>query len=180
MTLTKKICRQQQIDALLKLAQAPEQKAQQEMRILEQLLQLPTFKRASVLGITLSQEMEFKTQVVIAAAAKLNKTIVIPKTLPKRQMAFYQYDATTTLVKSHFGVWEPVPTTEVIPDLMIVPGLAFTDEGHRLGFGGGYYDRYLSQHPMPTIALALKPQQKSKPDWTVAPFDIKIEQVIKG
>nr|WP_010011048.1 5-formyltetrahydrofolate cyclo-ligase [Loigolactobacillus coryniformis] len=63
-------------------------------------------------------------------------------------------------------------------DLLIVPGLAFTGKGQRLGFGGGYYDRFLAQHPQTTLGLALSPQFYPVADWPVEPFDIRIDQVI--
>lgn len=178
--LTKKAQRQQRIQQLVELSQQPALKQAQEAMILKQLAASSAFQAATVIGITLSQSIEYQTQPVIELARQLGKTVVVPKTLPKRQMAFYELTPTTELIKSDFGVLEPVATVVRVPDLMIVPGLAFTDDGWRLGFGGGYYDRYLAQNPMPTIALALKPQQKAASDWTVDPFDIRINQVIKG
>ncbi len=60
-----------------------------------------------MIGTTLSNEFELDTQPVIQRAEKEQKKIVVPKTLPKRQMAFYEMDEQSVLVRSSFGVLEP-------------------------------------------------------------------------
>ncbi|MSD83329.1 5-formyltetrahydrofolate cyclo-ligase [Lactobacillus curvatus] len=178
---TKEQIRQQQIAALQTLAQTPALKSAQEAKLLQLLMATEAFQTATIIGITLSQPIEMATNPVIDAIRFAGKQVVVPKTLPARQMAFYPLTATTDLATSSYGVLEPVITASsqaIIPDLMIVPGLAFSPEGWRVGFGGGYYDRYLVQHPMPTIALALKPQQRSA-DWAIDEFDVQLDQVLQ-
>ena len=170
---TKKQIRQQQIAALQTLAQTPALKHAQEAQLLELLMATEVFQKATIIGVTLSQPIE--------AIRLAGKEVVVPKTLPERQMAFYPLTATTELTTSSYGALEPVVTAGsqvLIPDLMIVPGLAFSPEGWRVGFGGGYYDRYLAKYPMPTVALALKPQQRSA-DWAIDEFDIQLDQVLQ-
>lgn len=59
-------------------------------------------------------------------------------------MIFAPY-VTNELKKSKFGIMEPTNLTEVTPDYILVPGLAWNSDGYRIGFGGGYYDRYLKK-----------------------------------
>jgi 5-formyltetrahydrofolate cyclo-ligase len=61
-------------------------------------------------------------------------------------------------------------------DLMIVPGLAYTREGYRLGFGGGYYDRYLQNYHGKTISLAFNEQLV--PNFLVEEHDIPVSEII--
>ncbi|AWZ41831.1 5-formyltetrahydrofolate cyclo-ligase [Latilactobacillus sakei] len=176
---TKQQVRQQGLAALQRLAQQPANKQQQEAILLQKLIDSAAFQSATVIGMTLNQPIEVATQPIIEAAQAAGKRIVVPRTLPKRQMAFYELTPTTVLERSHFDVLEPQITGEpIVPDLMIVPGVVFSLDGWRVGFGGGYYDRYLAAHHMNTVALALKPQQVKVPDWSVDQFDVKLKHII--
>ena len=96
-------------------------------------------------------------------------------------MEFVAIDEDTTFEETSFGVLEPVDGT-VIPaeeiDLMVVPGVAFTTTGKRLGFGGGYYDRYLANYQGATISLALNTQVAAEDEWEADPFDIRVNKVL--
>ncbi|MHA8262889.1 5-formyltetrahydrofolate cyclo-ligase [Lactobacillaceae bacterium Melli_B3] len=102
--------------------------------------------------------------------------------MPGFQMEFVRYDDATKLAESAFGIMEPT-NGEVINkagiDLIIVPGLAFATDTHdRLGFGGGFYDRYLADFSGDTISLALPIQVYAIPNWTVNEYDIKVKTII--
>ncbi|KRM21173.1 5-formyltetrahydrofolate cyclo-ligase [Latilactobacillus graminis] len=179
---TKKQIRQQQIEALQVLAQTPNIKQAQEAQLLALFVASEAFQTATVIGVTMSQVFEVDTQPLIEAMRLAKKQVVIPKTLPNRQMAFYPFTVATKLAMSFYGVLEPIVTEDsvaVVPDLMLVPGLAFSSDGWRVGFGGGYYDRYLMHHPMSTIALALKPQQRNT-DWAIDEFDVPIDHIFQA
>ena len=134
-----------------------EQKQFIDQALTERLLQHPFYQEAKVIATYLSFSHEFQTQGLIEQAQKDGKKVLIPKTYPKGRMDFVVYHP-QQLVKTSFGLLEPQGDLEVVDasqiDLIHVPGLAFTTEGYRIGYGGGYYDRYLehfSGHTLSTI-----------------------------
>jgi len=157
--------------------------AQREINeIYLQLFDDPSFKAAQTIGITMSIENEIPTFPIIKKCWDMGKKVYIPKTFGDYSMTFVEYTADTELETSSFGVREPKDYTDNAlnpPDLIITPGLAFSeDQKARLGFGAGYYDRYLSQYPTKTIALALSRQYYLKTQWPVYVLDKPIDQII--
>lgn len=133
------------------------QKVTMDLALTERLLQHPFYQEAKVIATYLSFSHEFQTQGLIEKALRDGKKVLIPKTYPKGRMDFVVYHP-QQLVKTSFGLLEPQGDLEVVDasqiDLIHVPGLAFTTEGYRIGYGGGYYDRYLehfSGHTLSTI-----------------------------
>ena len=133
------------------------QKVAMDEALTEWLLQHPFYQEANTIATYLSFPHEFQTQELIEQALKDGKKVLIPKTYPKGRMDFVVYHP-QQLVKTSFGLLEPKGELEVVDasqiDLIHVPGLAFTTEGYRIGYGGGYYDRYLEHftgHSMSTI-----------------------------
>lgn len=124
------------------------------------LLQEPAVIHAKVIGITLSAFPEVETWNLIQTFWSLGKKVVVPKCEPKsRKMTFYEITSFQQLEIVYMQLSEPVPhlTTKISKqdiDCLIVPGLAFDRQGFRLGFGGGYYDRFLSDFDKKTISLA--------------------------
>lgn len=138
-------------------ALSQEQKQAMDRVLTEGFLQHPFYQEAKTIATYLSFPHEFQTQELIEQALKDGKKVLIPKTYPQRRMEFVVYDP-QQLVKTSFGLLEPQGDLEVVEPSQIglihVPGLAFTTEGYRIGYGGGYYDRYLEHfagHTMSTI-----------------------------
>ena len=134
-----------------------EQKQAMDQALTEGLLQYPFYQEANTIATYLSFPHEFQTHELIEQALRDGKKILIPKTYPKGRMDFVVYHP-QQLVKTSFGLLEPQGNLEVVDasqiDLIHVPGLAFTTEGYRIGYGGGYYDRYLehfSGHTLSTV-----------------------------
>ena len=134
-----------------------EQKQAMDRALTERFLQHPFYQEAKVIATYLSFPHEFQTQELIKRMLKDGKKVLIPKTYPKGRMEFVVYDP-KQLAKTSFGLLEPQGDLEVVEpsqiDVIHVPGLAFTTEGYRIGYGGGYYDRYLEHfagHTMSTI-----------------------------
>jgi len=108
--------------------------------------------------------------------------VYLPKTMPHRQMAFLPFIDNESLVVSNYGIPEPAYDEALVnqsPDLVIVPGLAFaTDTNYRVGFGGGYYDRFLAKYSGNTVALVPTAMRFDKADWSIEEYDIKIGKLI--
>ena len=155
-----------------------EQKQFIDQALTEQLLQHPFYQEAKVIATYLSFSHEFQTQELIDQALKDGKKVLIPKTYPKGRMDFVVYDP-QQLVKTSFGLLEPQGDLEVVPasqiDLIHVPGLAFSKEGYRIGYGGGYYDRYLEHFTGHTLSTIYPCQIQ---DFIPEKHDIPVEEVL--
>ena len=155
-----------------------EQKQAMDQALTDQFLKHPFYQEAKVIATYLSFPHEFQTQELIEQALKDGKKVLIPKTYPKGRMDFVVYDP-QQLVKTSFGLLEPQGDLEVVDasqiDLIHVPGLAFTTEGYRIGYGGGYYDRYLKHFPGHTLSTVYPCQIQ---DFIPENHDIPVEEVL--
>ena len=155
-----------------------EQKQFIDKTLTERLLQHPFYQEAKVIATYLSFPHEFQTQELIEQALKDGKKVLIPKTYPKGRMDFVVYDP-QQLVKTSFGLLEPQGNLEVVDasqiDLIHVPGLSFTTKGYRIGYGGGYYDRYLEQFSGHTLSTIYPCQIR---DFSPENHDIPVQEVL--
>lgn len=145
-----------------------EEKQLIEKDIYKTLFSTELWKISKVIGITISRHVEWDTQPIIQKAWKQGKLICIPKSNPnKHKMTFYKINSFAQVEKQHHSLFEPIPAeTEAVKknqiDLLIVPGLLFDKTGFRIGFGGGYYDRFLVDFPNETLSLLSQSQLLNK------------------
>lgn len=155
-----------------------EQKQAMDQALMDQFLKHPFHQEAKVIATYLSFSHEFQTQELIEQALKDGKKVLIPKTYPKGRMDFVVYDP-QQLVKTSFGLLEPQGNLEVVEpsqiDLIHVPGLVFMTEGYRIGYGGGYYDRYLKQFTGHTLSTVYPCQIQ---DFIPENHDIPVQEVL--
>lgn len=155
-----------------------EQKQATDQALTERFLNHPFYQEAKVIATYLSFPHEFQTQELIEQALKDGKKVLIPKTYPKGLMDFVVYHP-QQLVKTSFGLLEPQGDLEVFDasqiDLIHVPGLAFTTEGYRIGYGGGYYDRYLKHFTGHTLSPVYPCQIQ---DFMPEDHDIPVQEVL--
>ena len=154
------------------------QKVTMDLALTDQFLKHPFYQEAKVIASYLSFPHEFQTQELIEHALKDGKKVLIPKTYPEGRMDFVVYDP-QQLVKTSFGLLEPQGNLEVMDasqiDLIHVPGLVFTTEGYRIGYGGGYYDRYLEYFSGHTLSTVYHYQVQ---DFIPENHDIPVQEVL--
>lgn len=119
------------------------------------LLSLEEFANASCLALYSAAHNEIDTGLLLAEALKAGKRVLYPAVCG-HHMVFRCVEYPDQLRAGAFGIAEPLPGCAEHqadePDLIVVPGVAFDQAGHRIGYGKGYYDRFL-QHPGCTAHL---------------------------
>lgn len=112
------------------------------------------FNSSKVIYCYCSVNNEVDLTETIFAALNQNKIVALPKTIGN-EMIFVEISSLDDLVTGQFNIREPRENKKAADaDLIFVPGLAFTKEGKRIGYGGGYYDKYLSMHNCHTVGVA--------------------------
>ncbi|SDI95342.1 5-formyltetrahydrofolate cyclo-ligase [Salimicrobium halophilum] len=131
-----------------------------------QVLQTGRWKEAGTIAITVSKYPEWSTYSYLESAWAQGKTVAVPKVDPlDKGMEFYEVGSYDHLKEGYKGIMEPdssfcSPIHKTDIDLLFVPGLLFNYEGYRIGFGGGFYDRYLTDFFGATISVTSEAQLK--------------------
>lgn len=130
---------------------APEQKRARDAKVCSLLLQLATFRFADTLLLYSPRADEIDINPIIDRALELGKRVALPRCeAEQRGMTYHFIDSREQLRPGAFGILEPPPTLPCYHPLKdnhaavcVVPALVFDRNGFRLGYGKGYYDRYL-------------------------------------
>lgn len=137
----------------------PEQKVSLDTVIQSRLLALNEYAKADTMFTYVSKPIEVDTIALIRAAQVNHKKVAVPRCIPGTyDMLFYYINSMDDLETGSFGVMEPVPErcVPVPPNttgLCVVPGLSFDAQGYRLGYGKGYYDRFLAEFQGKTVGI---------------------------
>lgn len=113
--------------------------------------------------LAITDKKEVDTYQIIKKARKINPDIrvIVSKTAPQGELEHYLFDKSTKIEVNNWGIPEPVrgePADLDIIDLVIVPLLTFDKIGHRIGYGKGYYDRFLKKVPTANkVGVSLSP-----------------------
>lgn len=162
MEMDKKALRKQMLNRMKELSKPEFEQLSYE--IARSLYSSPLWLQAKTIGITVSKPPEADTWQIIRKAWEDGKRVAVPKCIPHtKQMVFRELKSFRELESVYYGLWEPSPekTDEVRSEeieTLIVPGLAYMKNGFRLGFGGGYYDRFLEHYKGRTVSLAFELQ----------------------
>lgn len=135
----------------LRQSMPKEIKDEKDTAIANQVRRLWQYENNSILLIYVSTEIEVDTFRIIRQAWEDGKRVAVPRCVPDtRNMEFYYIDSTDELEPGMFGVLEPSANPERLYQerdggLCIVPAFSYDWQGYRLGYGKGYYDRFLSR-----------------------------------
>ena len=147
----------------------------------DQIVSLPAYQKAKRIMAYLSMKGEADLDPLIRQALADGKEIYIPVCLPEKQMEAGRLLSMEHFKKGPYGLRDLPDGYEVISpeelDLVLVPGVACTKEGIRLGMGAGYYDRYLSYVPFEKRVVTLWDFQVIA-DIPFEPFDQKMAQIV--
>ena len=168
---------------LTKLTSLPEvRKKQIEKKLSRNLFNSKLWKKANVIGLTCSTEIEWNTMPIIQKAWSEGKGVAVPKTdSTKSTMKFYLIKNEGQLKVGYGNILEPIiELSRFIDkfeiDLLIVPGIVFDKYGYRIGFGGGYYDRFLTNFTNETVSLLSSKQLVDK--LPIEKHDINVQYLI--
>ena len=129
----------------------PEIKQKRDERIFEQLIALREYREAKMIVTYVSTDIEVDTMRLIRHSLEAGKQVAVPRCdeTIKGKMTFYIIDSFDKLEVGKYGLLEPSPercpeVADWSDSICIVPALCYDSMGYRLGYGGGYYDRFLS------------------------------------
>jgi len=137
------------------------------------------YRNAKTIYGYLPYNQEVRTVPMLEQALKDGKRVAVPKCYGE-EMRFIYIDDLSKVEKGYANIPEPIADEPVAEDktaLVLMPGLAFDKAGHRIGYGGGFYDKFLTAEPNhPTLALCYDFQMFAHLD--TEEFDIPVDQVL--
>ena len=139
------------------------------------------YRQAKTVYGYLPYNQEVRTVPILERALKDGKKVAVPKVYGETMRFIYLTDL-TAVENGYAGIPVPIADGPVADDptaLVLMPGLAFDKEGHRVGYGGGFYDKFLAKEPNhPTVALCYEFQLFDKLDTEA--FDIPVDCVLSA
>ncbi|MBQ6550662.1 MAG: 5-formyltetrahydrofolate cyclo-ligase [Lachnospiraceae bacterium] len=146
----------------------------------DRLFTLPAFADADSVFCFFGMAHEPDTKKILCEVLRRGKHLAMPRIEGKGLMTAREVTDLSSLRPGSFGIPEPSEEAPVVPagelSLILVPGLAFTEAGFRLGHGGGFYDRYLPETQCPAIGLC--PEQFITDELPIGAYDVRIPFVL--
>ena len=167
----------------LRAAHSDEEIHAMSLKVRDLVLGLPEYQEADTIFAYVDCKHETKTEDLIRSAWADKKRVAVPKVVGQNMKFYYITSLEDDLEEGYFGIREPFeqnPADEAADKpgtLMLMPGVAFDEQRHRIGYGGGFYDRYLEAHPsLATAALAFEFQIKEEVPYES--FDILPNRIV--
>ncbi|MCR4877236.1 MAG: 5-formyltetrahydrofolate cyclo-ligase [Clostridiales bacterium] len=163
---------------------SPEERKRASEIIAEQVFALPSWSRAKVVMAFVSTPSEPDTREILSRAVQQGKTVLLPRCLKAPEMEALPYRGEAFLRPGLWGIPEPVPLSGAEenrppePELILVPCVAATETGLRLGHGAGYYDWFLKNRKAETAGLCFRVQRMET--LPVEPTDVALDRIIWG
>ena len=162
-----------------KRAMTEEEIASRSEKLGQLFAQSEAYKAAKTIYGYLPYNQEVRTVPMLEQALKDGKRVAVPKVYGD-EMKFLYLDDLSQVEKGYAGIPEPIADEPVADDdtaLVLMPGLAFDPAGHRIGYGGGFYDKFLAAEPNhPTLALCYEFQML--PELHTEEHDIPVDTVL--
>ena len=162
-----------------KRAMSIEEIEERSARLGELFAGTDAYRNAKTVYGYMPYNQEVRTVPILERAILDGKRVAVPKVYGDT-MRFIYLDDLTQVEKSDMGIPEPIADEPVADDktaLVLMPGLAFDEAGHRIGYGGGFYDKFLSAEPThPTLALCYEFQMQEHLE--TEEFDIPVDCVL--
>ena len=162
-----------------KRAMTQEEIEDRSRSLCEKFLNSDNYRRCTCLYGYLPYNQEVRTWPILQQALADGKQVAVPKVYGDEMKFIYLTDL-TQVAAGYAGIPEPIaddPVAEQQDALVLMPGLAFDPQGHRIGYGGGFYDKFLSREPKhPTVALCYEFQMVDHLE--TEQFDIPVNTVI--
>lgn len=152
-------------------------------RITQKLLATSEYAEATTVLTYVSVLSEVSTRMFIECALRDGKTVAVPRCLPGHRLEFVAITSLEQLVATPFNLLEPAKDLPALTEsqmnnaICIVPALFVDTKGYRLGYGAGFYDRFLSTYPGKKICLAYQ-QNLSRTMLPHTTFDVAVDEVI--
>lgn len=152
-------------------------------RITQKLLATSEYAEATTVLTYVSVSSEVSTRMFIESALRDGKTVAVPRCLPGHCLEFVAITSLDQLIAAPFGLLEPPKELPALTEeqmdasICIVPALLVDIKGYRLGYGAGFYDRFLSTFPGKKICLAYQ-QNLSRTMLPHTAFDVAVDLVI--
>ena len=152
-------------------------------RITQKLLAISEYVEATTVLTYVSVSSEVSTRMFIECALRDGKTVAVPRCLPGHCLEFVAITSLDQLIAAPFGLLEPPKELPALTEeqmdasICIVPALLVDIKGYRLGYGAGFYDRFLSTFPGKKICLAYQ-QNLSRTMLPHTAFDVAVDLVI--
>ena len=151
--------------------------------ITQKLLATPEYAEAATVLTYVSVSSEVSTRMFIEGALRDGKTVAVPRCLPGHRLEFVAISSLDQLAPAPFNLLEPPKDLSALTEdqmnnsICIVPALLVDTKGYRLGYGAGFYDRFLSTYSGKKICLAYQ-QNLSKTMLPHTEFDVAVDMVI--
>lgn len=162
-----------------KRAMTPEEIQTRSQALCRKFLESSAYRECRTLYGYLPYNQEVRTLPILEQALADGKQVAVPKVYGD-EMKFIYLDDLTQVSTGYAGIPEPIADGPVAADetaLVLMPGLAFDPQGHRIGYGGGFYDKFLAAEPNhPTLALCYDFQLL--PELETEEHDIPVDTVL--
>lgn len=159
------------------------EKQETDRQIVRRVLEMEPYRNANMIFCYVATPAEIDTRPILEQALSTGKTVCVPRCGQAGSMTARRISSLDVLTRGRYGILEPPDTAEMIPPeqikLVLAPALAADRRGYRLGYGGGYYDRFLEQvNPVSTVCVVLCVENRLVDRLPAEPYDRRCHWVV--